>query len=675
MIKKMQIASIIGFLIEALISSNLFIFIYNNLLRLLNLFFPASPSPGFIREGAVPEPFEIPLYLVLSVLIVILLFLIHKAIAKQNSSSSRSIVIKSIIFLALLGVFIKNIGDFPLARDIYPYKRQPGEIYTIYLSIYLGFMALVGAYSVIFNHLVTSGKKIYKVIFFIFIALVIALLTFEPRFPLVGHDYSYFFGPIWEIVHGKTIYTDVSSQYGFLSVLLFSLLFKFKFFSFPSFPAFIWSLYIIEYFLCFYLIYKISRSTITSTLGILSIITINYFSLYHLPASIAQSGPLRWLALVASLALFYKYKRFDSKRFIFLISLLSFWTLDIGISLIMSYLFTLFILKLTNSIDFKRLIKACSSFMLSLILIFLSINLIHFLLGYKLINFLLVFKKLGQYSQSGFGMIPIDSYSHFWIVILIYFSSIIYFFRTSPNPLLNKEGNLRGGELQTLLFSANLALFSSAYFVGRSHDNNLFHISVLPLLTLFLLLGFILKNGFSNKSRLSFLIFNVTFFIFLVAYPCFQRQEVLAELIREKIKRVAAGNIFKPELMGILNKKYPMEASLINQNLTEKQILILSPDDTYLYFLTGKENLMMDNSQVTILTEKDLSFSLQKVFKKCPKKIVADCGLMNKCKKSDPFTVDFFSIQPLLLQRIQTACKLKYEPVVCTNQICIAEAK
>ena len=148
----------------------------------------------------------------------------------------------------------------------------------------------------------------------------------------------------------------------------------------------------------------------------------------------------------------------------------------------------------------------------------------------------------------------------------------------------------------------------------------------------------------------------------------------MTKMIKTKIQAIKTGKIFQPEARDILTKKYSKDVNLINSKIADEKIVILSPDDTYLFYLTDKENLMMDNSQITILTQKDMDFSLKDVYKSCPKKIVTDCQLMGKCERSNPVVIGFFSIQPLLLNKIKQKCNLDYRPVECTDQLCISEA-
>lgn len=654
----------IVFLNEVLFLTNAWILIYNNLLRFLNIHFPQSAPVGFIREGAVPEPFEILLYLTLSVLTIIAIWFYHhktKSSLFFHNKHQTLTNIAVLIFLTIL--FFINIGSYPMARSIYPYQQaETVSTYWIFFINYIAVVILFAAEAAIASRFIAKYKIAFRVFAF-FILLIIAIASFEPRFPILAHDYSYFLGPIWEVVHGKTLYTQVASQYGFLSVLFFALIYKLHIFNPFYLPAFIWILYIIEYFLCFFIIYKISKSPTLSILGLFSIITLNYFSLYHLPASIPQIGPLRWLPLIISAFVLLRVKQIDSKKFILVLAFSCFWVIDSGISLILAYVFTLVFLTFTRTLSFKKAIMAGIYLSLTMIVVFLIINVLHIFFGYHAIDIFALFGKFSQYAKAGFGMLPMDPKTYFWVVLVVYFSSMIYFFKNKSLPY--GQDNV----LSLLVFCANLSLFACAYFVGRSHVHNLFHIAIFPLLNLFILISLVLKD-LTNKQKA--VIFSTILF-FLIIFPIYNRQEVMAKMILTKIKKYQEGNIFTPEAKTILEKKYKEEVNLINTNLPQKKILILSSDDTYLFYLTKKENLMNDNSQYTILTENDLEKSLKFTTSSCPQKIAGDCRLFKKCTVNNPFTeIVSFSIQPLLLGKIENTCGVKYQADQCTNQLCIA---
>ncbi len=697
----------INFSLFVLAVTNLWIILFTSILTQLSFLHPPVVKEALLRNIAFPNPAKIPLYLVLTVIFVFLYWCFNIKSSKipvLNDLGSRldrgthwsekhgvenfMILVKLIIFLLLLFLFLTKLGLYPMTGEFFPYSLRPDtSIYFLVISLYLLFIALVIIQSAVLFRLL-GQKKLFLPLFLGFLILLVAFLTFEARFPISGLDYAFFIGPIQEIAKGKTIYTDVPIQHGFLSILTFTLLYKLHVLQLAYLPVFIWILYIIQYVLSFYFILKTSKSISIALIGMFSIITLNYFSLSELPGSYPQIGPMRWLPSVITLLLFLKVKKIDSKKLIFLIALMSLWLVDAGIALVLGYGFTVFILFLSKNISFRRLIASGLKLLVSYILILLAINIFHLLAGYKMVDLMNIFHTLNKYASLGIAQLPVESHNYFWIVILIYFSSIIYFFRNQKNIQVGgesgrapdsaqrsehwREGNSRQNLPELILISANLMFFAAIYFVGRAHPHNLFNIALLPILTLFLLIGACLKDIDNRYVRLALM---ALLFITLIVYPAFQRKITMTEMIITKVKRLTQDNIFKPEMDEILSKRYAQETKLITNNLKEDAISIVSNDDTYLFYLTGKKNLLDANPQVGIDTYSDLDRALSHFVKMCPKKIVVDCAIVGRCSQSAGFDQSGFFPQPIILDQMQKQCKMKYEPITCTNQLCIAQAK
>ena len=81
---------------------------------------------------------------------------------------------------------------------------------------------------------------------------------------------------------------------------------------------------------------------------------------------------------------------------------------------------------------------------------------------------------------------------------------------------------------------------------------------------------------------------------------------------------------------------------------------------------------MKMDPQAMIRTQEESNFGLSNVFKVCPKRIAVDCKLFNRCG-GPQITEDYFLAQRLSL--IENKCRVKYYPLVCTYQLCIAESK
>lgn len=643
--------------ILSLFLTNVWIFFYKNILFYLRLKIPPPSIADFVVVWPLPEPSEIPLYLTLITLFTLLIFFLYKYIlikVKKNITGWP----KYILLLLLIFVFLNNIGQYPLKGDFFPYKNpEPASINLLFFLSYIGIILMIFFFSHLFTFRLKSKTLSWRIFAFL-ILVVIAFFTFEAKFPISPHDYSFFIGPIYEVAQGKTIFTQATSQYGFLSVLFLAMLYKLKILGLAYLPAFIWLLYIFQYFLCFFLIYKISGSKILALISIFSVLTLNYFSLYHLPIALPQVGAMRWFPLILSVWLFYRLKGFQSKKFIFAVSLLGFWVVDSGLALYLACGLTIFYLWLGKQISLTRAIKYGIELLLGIIVIFLTINSIGLISGYASIDFLQIFLRIRQYSQAGFGMLPMESYTYFWIVIFIYFLSLVYFFsREKPD----------FGD-QVLLFCSNLSITASIYFVGRSHSHNLFNIAVFPLLNLFIFLGLIYRNKSANFKLLT----SILLFFLLIVIPAYNRKETITKLIKQKLKQANAGKVFASDFDNLLRNRFSEEIILINENLPAQEVALLSIDDTFLLYLTGKKDLLYNNPQIAATSYEDIKFTLQKAVKVCPEKIAIDCRVLKMCPEFSPLNESSVFIPPLLLDELQNQCQVKYSPVKCSQQLCIA---
>lgn len=661
--------TVLNYVVEVLFVSNLWIFLFNFLLKFFNHKFPIVQPTNFVIPGVSPEPFEIPLYLLLSFFTVFIIFFLHKIIYQKFNFLTRFktttmfIVFKLVFLIFLFLVFINNLGDYPMGKDIFPLTNIENNLTNyIYLFGYLIFTGLVIFESNWLKYLI--HKKNFFILFYTSLLLFIGFLTLRPGFPISWHDYPYIYGPVSEIAQGKTIYTQAQSQYGFLLVLVLAFLSNLHLINLTNLPILIWIFYIVEYFLCYYLIFKLSRSFVLAFIGLFSIITINFYSLCCTIA-FPQIGPLRWLPIIFLIFLLYKFKKIDNYWFIFILSLLSFWMVDAGIAILMAYTFSLLILALAKVIDFKRLIKDYFLLGLTVVGIFLLIDFIGILFGYQLINPISIFTIIREYSRAGFGMLPIATKTFFWLTLVIYFASLVYFFqkkRYSSNE-------------HFILFIANLTLFVSVYFVGRSHPLNLFVTATFPLLTLFILIAHLYTNKTVNKSPKFKVVILITSFLLLVAYPAFARKEMLTVTIKEELtKLVQNKNIFNPGVDSYLNSYLSQEKYLINKYLPDKKILIISTDDTYLLYLTNKVSFLNINPLTAAINQNDIDFSLQEVYKECPKTIAVDCSAIGKCAFFWKLNYLQYPYQ-IILDRINQYCHLQYTTQQCTSQLCIATAK
>lgn len=642
--------------IELLFFVNLWVNTYTFSLTILNFLFPAKiplpyPNGIFLSDDVAPEPFEIPLYLLTTAFLILLIYLNYKKHIFQHIYkkyiNSRKKEIWIFIFLSI--IFIIRLG-FPHTDNF--------DIKSVGIVIfYLIFLTLSGI--IISTTQLTKREKLKKILGYFLAFVFISVVTFEPRFPIAWDNYSYFMGPILEITHGKTIYTQIPSQYSFLWILILAPIAKLGM-DVRFLPALVWTLFIFEYFLCFYLIFKVSKSFTFSLLGLFSIITINYYSLNTFPSILLQSNPIRWPQLILSALIFYKFKNIRSFAFLLILALLSLLTIDSGIELLAAYGLTLFIFYLKKVISFKQSMAAIVKISMTLISLFFIFSFLNFLINRSFVSISPMFAKIIEFSRSGFTMIPIPHFNFFWFAILFYVSSLIFFFKEKNNSKLS----------ELILFVANLSLFASFYYLGRSNDFNLYHIALFPILNISLLLGLFIARHPKTKIALC-----VIFSILFIILPAFGKDASISYLLSQNLENFKQGNIFQPEMRSILTKKYLREATLIQNNFPQKDIVLISPDDTYLLYLTHKYSLVDFNPQTGLDTILEVKMAAARLDGNCPKKIVVDCSVFDQnCSENIPLVVQDLA-QPVLFKQIEDYCKASYQKKQCAGQLCIAQYK
>lgn len=673
--------------ILVLVITNIWIFLYRFIIAFLNNLFRPSLDKSFLVGGIHTEQFEIPIYIALTVILLLVVFRFRRLV---NSFITLSLSQKAKWIIAILFgvVFLFQLGDYPSSQNSSEISYVTPFMRHVAIGVVFMYLLVILVLTVGITKIADFLKKKKNGILLLYgvILATIALFTFEPGFPISWFDYSYYFGPILEVSHGRTLYNEVPSLYGFLSIITFSTLTNLEIFKLSYLPLVIFFLTVILYFLCFYLIYTVSKSKSYSLIALFSIITVNYFSLNLPSISIPQSGAMRWVILVFSLFLFSIFKNLSSLKLIVLLSLLTLIQPDTGLYIIFAFALTLAFFSVKKICSDFWAIETFGKFIIVIISFFTVINLILIAFGYSFININMLFAKLMQYSLGSATLpvphytylLPIPHQTYFWFVVLIYFSSIIYFFQNSYS---DKSG--------LILFSANISLFASLYYVGRSHPQNLLFVSVIFLLNLFLLIG----TGYSKLPYVLRIAALLLIFVLFITYPAYQRRISLSYIIYMKLNRLGIKSyeeklpkkliyhfckpekihIFESEMDECLNMAHRADSQFIKKNLKDPEILILSPDDTYLFYMTGKKNMLYANPQADILTSEQLDFSLKRALQICPKQIAVDPEVIGERQVQ---RLNFaYTVQPLLFDKLERECRLNYHKKACSQNICIVESK
>lgn len=671
--KKLKFWQVLEFAAIILFITNLWIWLYNNLLKYLNNRFPAKiDTSKLIGCCAAPEPYEIPLYYFLTAGFIIIILLVYRFKKTSEIVLSKKwhvslINIKKIFFLALFAfmilIFYKNLGSYPMHRDTLELivTRENPVVQTIFFVVLASIIFIISEIAILQKILPFSIRN-KKIITYFFAVFFISVVVFEPGFPMSGHDYSPFFSPIKQVLDGRTIYTDTPSQYGFLAVLFVASLVKIGLLNIWYLPALVWFLYVVQYFLIFYLLYKITKSLPFAFIGLFSVLIVNYMSLMQLPATYPQIGPMRWLPIILSIFILYRSKNILSPTFLLLGGVLSLWFIDTGIAIFLSVFSCISFLFLSGKIKLRQLIQGLFIYVGTIIFTILLLNIIHLLIGLKLINLFELFMPIKHYAIVGFGMIAIPAKTYFWIVIFNLFLSIFYLLRIKS---YQKQDYV-------LLFIAFASFFSAVYYVGRSHPHNLFIISIMPITTVFIFVGNYYK--LLNSVRIKLLAAGLILLI-LICIPYYARQEAVASNILRKAESYMIGSIFTSKPKKIVEYLYDKDLKMVENGIVENEVFILTYDDAYLFYLLDKKNIMKAGLAAVGGTWERIDYYLKPIYNSCPKVIAADCGLMKKCQKTTPFGLQYVGDLSIYLRQIENKCNVKYIPFECGNQLCLARGE
>src|SRR3989344_501106 len=141
-------------IIASLFFTNLWIFFYNNILFLLNLNFKQKITEAFLFPLAVPEPYEIPLYLILSFTFAFIIYLLVKYFAKKIHLNKS---FQLMILLLLLLLFLTNLGKYPMTGDYSSYPPIPFKIkHVLALFVYFATVATLTLESALLGKIIKN---------------------------------------------------------------------------------------------------------------------------------------------------------------------------------------------------------------------------------------------------------------------------------------------------------------------------------------------------------------------------------------------------------------------------------------------------------------------------------------------------------------------------------------
>lgn len=356
-----------------------------------------------------------------------------------------------------------------------------------------------------------ANIRIFRKLLFFVAVLGIIGVSFTATLPYDRHHHNYFLGPLVKVASGGTMLVDTYSQYGAglfyflvaslklvpLGVTYVGLSFVTSFFEVFSFLGL--------FALCYFVFRKnLSMAILTTALAILAQL---YLGL-GVPAAFPSTGFFRFglaYILAASFVMAKKHlKGFPGQVYAALIvGISAIWSLD-------TFTSTLYVFGAIQLIDFlenksvSRIIRAFVILGVLTVLIVGMFTLFTFLRSGFLPNVIPYLAFLKLYSD-GFGLLPIPAFGVWWLFLGVYTASAFW----SCYVLMFSKNDRDSDLARAALLVTAVGIGILPYYVGRSHSNNLYHVS-LPLI---FLIGFwIWKNRYiriAGVILLSFLVASI----------------------------------------------------------------------------------------------------------------------------------------------------------------------
>ncbi len=335
------------------------------------------------------------------------------------------------------------------------------------------------------------------------IAIILFFLFWNPSFKIffglnegLLHHYSFFLGPINDILHGKIQLVSTESQYGILLTSFLGFVYQhIAPLSLTSFYAITMGITMLYYGMLYYILRIVLDSKWYAFLGIclaysIHILAINGhkppFEAYIFPSV----TPLRFIFDIPLFFCIYQYAKTRNILFAYAGSCLSavalFYNFEIGISLLVSFVLSILFVSWQHTHQWKQ---ACGIAMKPLVVCLMVISILF--VSFSCITFIksgvwpdwIRWYYFAQLYASGFGALPIVRIiAPYQVLLAVYAVNVYWIILEVVFRRIQQDTALRLG-----LTIYGLLIFH--YYLNRSHTNNLFVVSIPAAMLLILLLA------------------------------------------------------------------------------------------------------------------------------------------------------------------------------------------
>lgn len=355
---------------------------------------------------------------------------------------------------------------------------NPGQT-NFYLAIALAMGCMI------FNKIPNVSRKTVRLAIDGAVGLLVMLLVFEVTLFYDTHHYSFYLGPVNDYLHGRTPLVDVHCQYGVGVIFFLALIFKLGLlpFTYHAMSALLCVLSGLEYLALYGLLRAITRSLWIPVTGVLMLVVINYYSTMSFADGYPSIGPLRFGFPALVIGLHICRQQWPRRTWVWLaleglvLGWASIWSMES-----LTYAFLPFAALIGYEMivlwDWRR--ESLKPHLTRLAVVGGSILLAHTILAVHVRlhsgqwphwDYYLAYVLL--YTKSEYGTLLMKPWAPWVYYCLIYLGTLlavafkIFFFRKKP---------YTDGAVVAALATAGVV--ELPYFVGRSHNNNLYHIAV-----------------------------------------------------------------------------------------------------------------------------------------------------------------------------------------------------
>ena len=388
-----------------------------------------------------------------------------------------------------------------------------------YLFLIVATLAIFSQYHIRFFKFIESIKPIS--FFNLLLCLTIVFLIYDPNLTIEPFHQNHYLGPIIDLRAGKFLLVDIiDSQYGVFNIYLLKFFFDLFPISHKTFSLLTIFLYFVQFVVVYSLLNFVTKSKIYSFLSLLLIIYFNYFTHYIHVHQYPASGPIRFLP--ALLIIFFEVEALKNLKFknyyYILIAIL------IGISSISGFDYFIFSFFTFLCMRLYKIVIMWPNYTIiknNVIYLFISI--------FFCIFFHFIFNI---YTYFNTGIFPTWQYyidylvwyksTNEWMVALRPFSNWIYFILIPLCGIyliffLIIFKVIKNFDDQFFVISGFIGLSISqfTYFLGRSHLENLFHISIPSIFILLIGIYLLSKKYYLlSKGHFRSLIYCTYFILF-----------------------------------------------------------------------------------------------------------------------------------------------------------------